>query len=235
MVQELYEARRLLGQTLAIDPRYARAYALLSNTFVIAYQQPVDGDYINPVALDRAYELASKSVQLDPTLPLAHAKLGNVLTWKRELELGIAAFERAFELNPNFADWRFAAPLVLAGQCKRAILFLDAHKRIDPFYPPLVQNWAGFAHYMLQQYSDAIPLLRDGVSRAPKSRMGHAVLAAAYAQLGDNEEARREAAEVLRIDPAYTIEETQSRLSPFKTARDEEHFFDGLRKAGLPE
>jgi adenylate cyclase len=63
----------------------------------------------------------------------------------------------------------------------------------------------------------------------------HACLAATYAQLRKLEEARAEAAEVLRSEPTWTIEGTQARLSPFKSTQDAEHYFDGLRKAGLPE
>jgi adenylate cyclase len=66
-------------------------------------------------------------------------------------------------------------------------------------------------------------------------RAGHTWLAAIYAQLGKLEEARAEAAEALRIEPEWTIEGTQARLYAFKRAEDAEHFFDGLRKAGLPE
>ena len=40
---------------------------------------------------------------------------------------------------------------------------------------------------------------------------------------------------MLRIDPKYTIDGTQRRLSLFKRPEDAEHLFDGLRKAGLPE
>ncbi len=39
----LYEARRLLEQSLAIDPNYARAAAMLSWTHLHAYAQPFDG------------------------------------------------------------------------------------------------------------------------------------------------------------------------------------------------
>src|SRR5262245_59642421 len=46
---------------------------------------------------------------------------------------------------------------------------------------------------------------------------------------------RAEAAEVLRIEPKYTIQGTQARISCFKRQEDTEHYFDGLRKAGLPE
>jgi hypothetical protein len=44
-----------------------------------------------------------------------------------------------------------------------------------------------------------------------------------------------EAAEVLRIMPRWTIERVAVPLNPFKRPEDAEHFFDGLRKAGLPE
>ena len=64
---------------------------------------------------------------------------------------------------------------------------------------------------------------------------GHIWLAANLAQLGRLDEARAEAAEVLRLDPKYTIDGTQRRLFLHKRPEDAEHFFDGLRKAGLPE
>jgi adenylate cyclase len=53
--------------------------------------------------------------------------------------------------------------------------------------------------------------------------------------LGRLDEARAEAAEVLRIDPKYTIDDTQRRLALFKRPEDAEHLLDGVRKAGLPE
>jgi adenylate cyclase len=77
--------------------------------------------------------------------------------------------------------------------------------------------------------------LRECISRSPNARAARSVLAATYARLGRNEEARAEAAEVLRIDPHYRIGKTQKKLSPFKSSEHEQHLFDGLRKAGLPE
>jgi adenylate cyclase len=88
---------------------------------------------------------------------------------------------------------------------------------------------------MLKQYSQALPFLREHVSRAPNSRAAHAGLAATYAQLGDLEKARQEAAEALRIDPTWTIEHAQTRRNFFKRAEDAQHLYDGLRRAGLPE
>ena len=86
---------------------------------------------------------------------------------------------------------------------------------------------------MLKQYAEALPLMRECVSRAPNFRTGHVWLCAVYAQLGQLDEARVAAAEVLRIDPTYTIEKT-ARLATYKYPRDADHLLDGLRKAGLP-
>jgi adenylate cyclase len=231
----LYETRRLLEQALAIDPNYARAYVRLSWTLVQAWNRPLDGDYLNPAALERAYQLACKAVQLDPNLPQAHAQLGHVLCKGRENEAALAAFERAMALNPNFTDWRFGEALLYAGDPARAIEAIERHMRLDPFYAPIAPAFLGLAHYTLKEYSQALPLLQESVSRMPNSRIPHCLLAATYAQLGDIEKARAEAAEALRIEPQYTIEGTQARMSGFKRTEDAEHFFDGLRKAGLPE
>jgi adenylate cyclase len=233
---ELYDVRRLLEQSIAIDPNYARAYARLSWTYLSAWINSLDGDFLNPAALDRAYQLACKAMQLDPNLPQAHSLLGHVLGKGRgEIEAALAAFERSMALNPNFTDWRFAETLVYAGDPARAIEALERHMRLDPFYVPLAPGLLGFAHYMLKQYPQALPVLRECVSRAPNVRGGHIWLAATYAQLGDVGKARAEAAEVLRIEPRWTIEGTGAPLNPFKRTQDAEHFFDGLRKAGLPE
>jgi Flp pilus assembly protein TadD len=93
----------------------------------------------------------------------------------------------------------------------------------------------GLARYMLKEHSRALPPLRECTSRAPKMRQSHVWLAANLAQLGRLDEAHAEAAEVLRIDPNYTIDGTQRQMALFKRPEDAEHLFDGLRKAGLPE
>jgi len=58
---------------------------------------------------------------------------------------------------------------------------------------------------------------------------------ASYAQMGKLEEARAAVAEVMRIEPNYTIGGTSWALVTFKNPDDDQYYFDGLRKAGLPE
>jgi adenylate cyclase len=234
-VGDLYEVRHLLEQSLAIDPNYARACAKLSWTYFSAWVEPLDADYLKPATLDRAHQLARRAFQLDPNLPEAHARLGMVLIRRREHSAGIAAFERALALNPNFTDFSIAHSLVLAGEPARSVEAANRQMRLDPFYGPLVPAALGMAHYMLQQYSQALPPLRECAARAPNMRIGHLWLAATCAQLGQIEEARAGAAEVLRIEPKWTNLGTGAAIHIFRRPEDPEHLWDGLRKAGLPD
>jgi adenylate cyclase len=227
--------RRLMEHSISLDPNYARAYATLSHTHLIAWIHPLDEDHLSPTALERAHRLAWKAVQLDPNLPIAHANLGNVLTFEGQHEQSVAEFEKAIALNPNFSDWRFGTALVRAGEPARATQVIETHMRYDPFCVPWAPGQLGLARYMQKEYSQALSPLRECASRIPNMSGGHVFLAANLAQLGHLDEARAESAEVLRIDPKYTIDGTAKRLDLFKRPADAEHLFDGLRKAGLPE
>ena len=98
----LYEARRLLEQSLAIEPNYARAAAMLSWTHLHGYFQPFDGDYLSHAALDRALELARMAMHLDPRLPQARAQLGYVLLWKRRHDAATGP------ITPSYQPWLVA-------------------------------------------------------------------------------------------------------------------------------
>lgn len=232
-VAYIEEAQRLLKQSLAIDPNYARSYAALAGAYVTVWNDPAGEDFLNPAILEQAHDLARKAVQLDRNLPLAHAALGWVLVYKHQHDASITAFEKAMSLNPNYVDWRFGVALVRAGNSKRAIEVVHAYMRLDPFYVPFASFVLGYAHYMLEQYPQALSLLRDYVAQVPSDR-GRAVLAATLAQMGHLDEARTEAAEAVRHKPRYTISAFR-RLISFKYPQDDKHFFDGLRKARLPE
>jgi adenylate cyclase len=231
----LYDARRLLEQSLAIDPDYARAYAMLAATYISSYTDPNDGDWTNPAAIDRALELAETAVHLDARLPQARGQLGFVLLWKRQHDAAIAEFERAFALNPNFIDNRFAVVLLHCGEPAKAIETIQTNMRLDPF-PRLTMSSLPMAqaNYVLKRYGEAVRLARECTSRLPNMQAPHLLLGSAYAQLGQLEEARKETAEVLRINPGFTIERFKT-LAVYKDPKDFEHRIDGLRKAGLPE
>jgi adenylate cyclase len=234
-MENLLETRRHLADSLSIDPKYARAYSLLASTHRVAWLNPVNEEYLSPAALDQAISLARTAIELDPNLPEAYAELGYTLIRKRNFDAATAAVERAIALNSNFADYRLAMVLFSVGETARAIEIAKAQMRLDPFHPHFAPLILGEAYYLLKQYREAQRWLREATGRAPNHQYGHAFLAATYAQLGQLADARAEAAEVLRLNPNYTIGGTQKRVSNFKHEEGMEHILDGLRKAGLPE
>ena len=138
-------------------------------------------------------------------------------------------------LNPNFTDWRLAGALIFAGEPEKAIDVVRVLMRLDPFFHPLASGWLGLAYYQTKRYAQALAPLRECLSRMPNYRSARAWLAATYAQFGFQEDAEREVAELLRIDPNHTIDGYYRRVPPYRLASDAEHLFTGLRKAGLPE
>jgi len=234
-IEDLSETRRCLAESLSIDPKYARAYAMLSSSYRVAWLNPLNGEYLSPSALDQAIRLARIAIELDPNLPEAYAELGYNIIRKREFDAATAAAEKATALNPNFADYRVATVLVMVGEPVKAIEVIKAQMRLDPFHPHLAPLIMGEAYYLLKQYDDAKRWLREATGRAPNHQYGLAWLAATYAQLGQLEDARAQAAEVLRVNPKYSIGGTQKRVSILKRAEDTEHMVAGLRKAGLPD
>ena len=233
-LDQLLETRRHLTDSLKIDPKYARPYSLLASTHRVAWLNPVNDEYLSPAALDRAITLARTAIELDPNLPEAYAELAYNIIRKSDFDGSMVAAERAIALNPNFVDYRLAQVFYSVGQPTKAIEIAKAQMRLDPFHPHFAPLTAGIAYYLLKEYQEAQRWLREATGRAPNHQYGHAFLAAAYAQLGRVEDARSEAAEVLRVNPQYTIG-TQKQVSILKRLEDSDHLIDGLRKAGLPE
>jgi adenylate cyclase len=230
----LFRGRRLLQKALEIDPTYARAQAALSSCYMSQWVHRWDDDCPWTEALDRSYRTAREGVRLAPELPEAHVALGQALTFLRQHEAAVTAAERAVALNPNLTSFRFAYTYILAGEATRACELLQKHMRLDPFYEPNAPMALGFAYHMLARYEEALPLLREAVSRAPDMAHGRYVLAMTYARLGRLDEARTEVAYALRLEPWYRISQSLTARF-FRLPRDTEHLVTGLRLAGFPE
>ncbi len=69
--------------------------------------------------------------------------------------------------------------------------------------------------------------------RNPDTDASRALLAACYGEMGLIKEAREAWRELLRVNPAYSLEQRRKVL-PYKNPDDFERVVEGLRKAGLP-
>jgi predicted Zn-dependent protease len=79
------------------------------------------------------------------------------------------------------------------------------------------------------RYEDAIPVLKQSLAAYPNTMVSRVSLIIAYVELGREEDARTEAAEVMRMSPQFT-------LASMPVVRDQawdKRVRDDLRKAGL--
>jgi adenylate cyclase len=227
---KLDEARRHYTKALEVDADNAVICAKLAFCYVRAYHDPSDPELGNPSLLKHGCDLAVRAVGLDPNLPLARANLGWALLWMRQHDAAISEYEKAFALNPNFSDPLFGGVLAYAGEASRALGFAQAHLRLDPFHPPHIHAIQGHALYMLRRYREALPPLRECIRRSAANMLGLYWLAATLVRLGEGEEARAVAAELLRRRPRITH---WLALAPYRSPQDADHMNEAVREAGI--
>jgi adenylate cyclase len=185
-------------------------------------------------SLEKAHELVQKALALDDSLPAGHTILGMIYVQKRQYDKAIAEGERAVALDPNGADALLALGHILniSGRPEEAIPVLKKALRLNPFPPSAYFAVLGMAYRMTGRYEEAIAMSKKAIEGAPDFLPAHRNLAAIYIHLGREEEARAEAAEVLRINPKFSLE----RFAKMRVQKDKaalERFIDALRKAGL--
>ncbi len=225
-------ARQVIDEAIALDPQYPAAYIMLARIHLLDI---VLGWSNSPrQSMARATELAQKAIALDDSFPSGHGLLSWVYTMKRQHEKGIAEAERELALNPNFADSYYWLGIILhyAGRYEEAIPLLKKAIRLNPIPPSNYFFFLGNAYQLLGRYEESIAAYKKSLHRNRDYLLGHLRLAATYSLVGREEEGRAEVAEVLRIDPRFSLENLAKKV-PYKNKADKERFIDALRKAGL--
>src|SRR5262249_16414923 len=142
--------------------------------------------------------------------------------------------KRAIALDSNLADayvW-LGEILKFAGRPEEAIGLIETAMRLNPHYPASYLFILGTDYRLMGRYEEAIAGLKKALTRKPDLLPAHINLAVVYSELGREEEARAEAAEVLRLNPKYSLEVLR-QINPFKDPAVNERLIAALRKAGL--
>jgi adenylate cyclase len=227
-------ARRTAEEAIALDPEYAPPYHVLSITHFmdILFRTTKSPQQ----SMTRAVELIQKAIALDDSYALAHGWLGFLYTWLRKYEEGIMGAQKCVALDPNGAHGYLYLSIVyrLAGRHEEAVEAIEKAMRLNPFPPNTYYREAVQAYIFVGRYEEAIAAGKKAVKISPNDRIAHGRLAAAYSLAGREEEARIEAAEVLRLNPKYSLVRL-GKLMPYKNQADREFVISALRKAGLPE
>lgn len=177
-IQDLKKVVDYLQQAVAVDPRYALAYAELS----IGYSLLGTDSILDPklVALN-AEEAARTALEFDEGLAEGHLALAIIKMNAWDWTMAEREYRRAIDLNPNLAEgyiW-YSTYLSVMGRHEQAV---EAAKRaidLDPL-SLRVRVGLGWTHFLARQYDQALEVLAQTLELDRNFVWTHRALAFAY-------------------------------------------------------
>jgi TolB-like protein/class 3 adenylate cyclase/Flp pilus assembly protein TadD len=226
------EAGELFQRAIDLDPNYADAYAALGSSY---YEAVISGwSEFRTQDIERAEALAQKALALDPATTRAYQVLSSINLFRKRYDLALAQIDRALEFNPSDAD-NYATRggiLMWAGRAAEAVPWLEGALRFDKANSVTATRLC-MAYYFVHRYSEAVDACDRGLSHDPgrnTQMLTHPVLAAIYAALNRQEDAKRERAIVARLWPLL---DARTFASQFGTEEAQNHMLEGLKQAGF--
>jgi adenylate cyclase len=232
--RENEEAQRLLHRALAIDPRYARAHAVLSWAiwWATLYHYIEDRD----AGYGQSARHAQEAVKLDPGEPWARLMLGLNLSTSGQHDRALAEHEATLSLNPNFALGRttYGWALLRAGRFDEAIAETAKALRMSPLdsFSGLYTTIHGLALLGARRFSEALPPLRASVATDAEFAGHYNALISCCGHLGLLDEAAEFIVRRNRVGPPLRVSVLRHNLRRFAHGAV---FAEGLAKAGVPE
>jgi adenylate cyclase len=233
--QTMSEGLRQAQRAMVLDPTYALPKALAA----YCYAQRVTYMRASDPAADRAkaLQLARDGASLDSNDPLVLTVLSAAYNLVGQVDLGLAAIEKALTVDPNSAwAWlRSGWSNTYAGRHDTAIDHFRRAMRLSPLDPMRFSALVGIgaAHFAKGQCEEAAQWIEKGLCERPDAVWCYRLLTAAYAEAGQLEQAKRAAARFLDAYPDMTVSKAIDATPPSSPLR--KRIAEGLRRAGLRE
>jgi len=235
-------ARRCCQKAIQLDPRYARAYMYLSDSFIVDVWLGLSAEDARNLAMQyarKAAHLDSNDVYIQDHLGFAHLCCG---LW-REAEV---QFDKTLSKIVNESEsmaWCGYAYMLMGNLEKARTVVLEA-MRMDPLHPPTLDWILGQISFFEEKYEEVIDLL---YGKALLNSLAYAFVTAAHAYLGHRDSTKL----ALNAFVSKRIEEFDSRgietaertvetlagayKGMWKNPSSWEKLANGLRLAGLPD
>jgi adenylate cyclase len=188
----LAEGLELANRAIAIDPGYGLALVLAA---ICRMEIDFAGWADDPAGNRRqAIEAARQALKAEPDDALVVAFAASVLGYlERDMQVAVALADKALMLNPGHErSWHTSADMRRrSGDADTAIEHIEAAMRLDPIGPdrPMQLYVMAIARFAQSRFSDAISLAKEAIQQIDDSPMGHALLAASYGHLGQQDDA----------------------------------------------
>jgi TolB-like protein/DNA-binding winged helix-turn-helix (wHTH) protein/Tfp pilus assembly protein PilF len=201
----LAKAIDLLQQVIQIDPKYARAYAALSD----CYQLQGFYHFAPPSeAYPRAKAAALKALSMDNSLVQAHVSLLSTLTdYDWDWQGAEREFKAAIAIDPNYAAAYQYYGYALFGMARgeEGLVAMKHAAELDPVSPS-VQTSLAWGYFLLRRYDAALEQCKRVLELYPDFVPAHQLLGLVYAQGNADRQSMAELnhAKTLESDSAIT-------------------------------
>jgi TolB-like protein/class 3 adenylate cyclase/Tfp pilus assembly protein PilF len=229
------EALRLAEDALEFDPGYSAAYFSMAWVHINCFRWGWCANRAREDALETAFAMAEKAVELDPDSSLAHWVLASARMQSGDLQQAEAEYNRAIALNPNSAGVLAdsAEVLVYLGRLDEALSRIQSAIRLNPHHPDWYLWTLAWVQYFAGEYEDGLASIRQ-MTRMPN--LARRTEAALFVRLGQIDEAQAVIDELLKNEPDHTLDNLRHSLKgKFRDVSIADRFMDDLRRAGLPD
>ena len=237
------EAIPVLNTRILRGPRAQGGYLALADAYRQQWAAQLSQD---PQTLAQALAAAQRAIDSSQRIIVLredsfsnHRALGYVYLWQQQYEPALAAMERAIAPEPDeargSAAFDYAGLAEVLSRMGRSVEALEATEQALRLQPAIVEAHlasVGTAYAVAGRPEQALAPLQRFLSRYPNVLQAHLTLAAVYSELGQKAKAQAEAAEVLRLNPHFSLEVHRQR-EPLKDPAQLERQLTALRRAGL--
>ena len=183
-------AIELFTQAIAVDPRYALAYAARAETFFDM------GDISMPMseARRKVEDDVEAALRIDPNLPEARMIRANLkFQFDWDFRGAEEDFKRVIALNPNYAGAhdQYAYYLALTGRPLEAASEVKLAQQLDPVNPAISVD-VGLPYYLARKYDEGIAMNRKSLEMFPNFWLAHMAHGWALFEKGDHSAAIQE-------------------------------------------
>lgn len=183
-----------------------------------------------------AREWAERAVTMVDCDGQAHTVLSHVHLLDRDFEAALAAGRGAVGNRPNctHANGFYANVLHYCGEQDAAIHHIKLAMRYSPIHPTLFKDILAIASLAAEDLDGAVAAANAAIAAAPDDLMARLVLASADVRARGPEAAAPVAAEIGRIDPAFSLARFAAG-QPYRDPAFLDRLTAELRAAGLPD